>query len=75
MGRLIARFHDDDGLYHYGMSTAPAPHLGTLFSIAATGCDSLPEAPNNPATKDQHEAWLASLRHKGCTVVVTPISE
>lgn len=75
MGRVIARLHHDDGMYRYGMSTTPAPHLGPLFSITATGGDRLPEAPCDAATEEQHEAWLSSLRASGYTVTVTPLEE
>lgn len=55
MGRIIARLNYADGKYHYGTSTTPAPHLGPLFAITATGNGILPAGPTNPATKGEHD--------------------
>jgi hypothetical protein len=75
MGQVLARRMHSDGLYHYGASTLPAPHLGPLFGITAIGDGTLPEFPPQPATEEQHEKWLKALREKGFKVTVVPIQE
>jgi len=75
MAKILARLMHDDGKYHYGASTVAAPHLGPLFGIIAEGSGNLPQAPNNPATPEEHEQWLQSLRANGYSVEVVSIAE
>lgn len=73
MGQIIARLYD--GKYHYGATAQPAPHLGPLISITATGTGTLPPAPTNPATTVEHEQWIKSLERNGFVVEVEAIDE
>jgi hypothetical protein len=75
MATIIARRKHEDGRYYYGSSTVAAPQLGPLFGIRAEGSGDLPEGPNNPATAEEHERWLQSLRSNGFSVEVFPIEE
>ena len=75
LAKILTRLMHDDGKYHYGASTISAPHLGPLFVINAEGSGDLPEAPNNPATPEEHERWLQSLRANGYTVEAVSIAE
>lgn len=75
MGQVIARLMKEDGKYHYGTSTNPAPELGKLFAISAVGGEELPEFPHNPASPIEHTEWLDSLEARGWTVAVTEIEE
>lgn len=75
MASIVARLKNEDGKYHYGASAIPAPHLGPLFAITATGDGALPEGPPSPATAVEHENWLATLKANGFAVSVVPIDE
>ena len=75
MGQIIARLQHDDGKYHYGASTTPAPQLGPLFGITATGNGTLAKAPPNPATEAEHKSWLVSHKENGFDVNVIQIEE
>ena len=57
------------------MSALPAPHLGPLFGIVVEGDGKLPQAAPNPATPEEHEAWLSKLRENGFKVEVQTINE
>ena len=75
MPKFIARLMNDDGKYHYGSWTVPAPHAGPLFQINVQGTGALPPAPTQPATPAEHAQWIASLKATGATVDVVQIDE
>ena len=72
---IIARKMNSDGKYHFGATTVPAPHLGQLYQITAEGDGELPDVAPNPATVEEYELWLDSLRSRGFDVSITPINE
>ena len=75
MGTVMARLMQEDGKYHYGVWTLPAPHLGRLFGISATGDAELPTFPPNPATEAEYQQWLAELKRRGLCVNVVTLDE
>jgi hypothetical protein len=75
IGRLFARLEHADGLYHYGLTTNPAPERGPLHLLEVTGDGESSPVPGYAATAAEHERWIADLRQRGFTVTMTPVNE
>jgi len=69
---ILARRMNAEGKYYYGTTGPFAPELGLLISIDLQGDGQYPPGPPNPATQEEHDQWLGSLRQRGFKVTETP---